>query len=141
MSHNYKCHFCPVCNGEGCIGELPGMGGFNNSVNFKLNCQDWHTLFNKYNNQILEYAKNNTLPEIRLAPITGGVENIGYDSEKSYYMDMIEATFLSGAKLSIGDGCPDEKILDGIEAVKKLQNKYKETENNQEIKAAVFIKP
>lgn len=185
----YKCHFCPECHGEGCIDELPGMGGFNNSVNFLLNCEAWKKLFIKYEIEIQrataitnqnqlnrtetplidELANFSTdkaafintdratftdkttftdqIPAIRLAPITGGVENIGYKTERDFYFDMQEAAFKSGAKLSIGDGCPDEKILGGIEAVKQLQEKYgfasasQTTKNNQSIKAAVFIKP
>ena len=37
--NNFKCHFCPSCDGYGCIGELPGMGGFNENINFQKNCE------------------------------------------------------------------------------------------------------
>ena len=141
MNQNqYKCHFCAVCNGCGCISELPGMGGFAENVNFKLNCADWNVLAGKYSCNVgMTHAAFDepcgsgaeaSLPEIRLAPVTGAVENVGYPDEKQFYFDLIEAACIAGVKLSIGDGCPDEKLLYGIEALKQ---------NGRS--AAVFIKP
>ncbi len=127
---NFKCHFCHVCDGDGCIGELPGMGGFSNNINFKLNCSAW--------DKISDTKKSNSafpLAKIRLGPMTGAVENIGYKTEEDFYFDIISAVSNAGVLLSIGDGCPDIKLLSGIEAVKKQQEKNKNT------KAAVFIKP
>lgn len=130
---SFKCHFCTECVGRGCISELPGMGGIRNNINFQLNCSDWDIYpRGEYDAEKLE---NQALPEIRLAPITGGVENIGYFDEKQLYFDMIDAAVRAGINISIGDGCPDEKILGGIAAVKRQQEK------NSDIKAAVFIKP
>lgn len=115
-----KCHFCQVCDGKGCIGEMPGMGGVFQNANFIANCADWH-----------KYTKtSNSLPKIRLAPITGAVENVGWVDEKSFYETLLTAVSKAGVDLSIGDGTPDEKLLYGIEALKKLKKK-----------AAVFIKP
>ncbi len=42
--NNFKCHFCTKCDGNGCIGEMPGMGGPNKSVNFLHNCSDWEKI-------------------------------------------------------------------------------------------------
>ncbi len=128
--HSSKCHFCPVCDGNGCIGELPGMGGFSDNVNFILNCSAWKDL-----PFLTQSVDNNFLAKIRLGPMTGAVENVGYETEESFYFDIIEAVLEAGGLLSIGDGCPDIKLLTGIEAVKKQQEK------NKDVKAAVFIKP
>ena len=123
-----KCHFCNECRGTGCISELPVTGGIRNTINFQLNCRDWD-IYPRTEISDEELFKLNA-PKIRLAPITGGCENIGYAIEEQYYFDMIEACCRANIALSIGDGCPDIKLKSGIAAVKK---------NNA--KAAVFIKP
>ena len=118
-----KCHFCSECDGTGCIGEMPGMGGFSKNVNFIQNCADWAVVeekIKKLGNK--EYSKllSADIPEVRLAPITGGIENVGYSTEKGFYKDIVAAVWEAGCKISIGDGCPDIKLLSGIEAVKSL---------------------
>ncbi|PIE98264.1 MAG: FMN-dependent dehydrogenase [Treponema sp.] len=119
--HSPKCHFCPICDGQGCRGEIPGMGGVFDSCNFIEN-------YNSWNEEIS--TGENKLPRIRLAPITGAVENIGWKDEKSFYFTILKECADAGMLLSIGDGTPDEKLFYGIEALKKLSQK-----------AAVFIKP
>lgn len=42
-AHTSKCRFCATCDGFGCTGELPGMGGFGGNINFRLNCAAWKT--------------------------------------------------------------------------------------------------
>lgn len=37
----YKCRLCARCDGYGCRGQLPGMGGVFNSANFIANCLAW----------------------------------------------------------------------------------------------------
>ena len=119
----YKCHFCAECDGHGCLGELPGMGGVFESANFIDNCAAWK----KYRTDTI---RDDELPPIRLAPITGGVENVGYNDEAAFYFDLIEACAEAGFLLSIGDGCTDAKIQGGLAALQR----YKKT-------GAVFIKP
>lgn len=119
------------------MGEMPGMGGFDSSVNFRNNCSAWQKLKNDYSD-FLAKTKRTAMPEIRLAPITGGVENVGYADEKLFYSHMINAAYSAGFLLSLGDGCPDEKIRYGIEAVSSLAETEK---NGKEVKAAVFMKP
>ncbi len=128
--HSSNCHFCETCNGEGCIGELPGMGGFSENVNFILNCAAWKKV--PCSDTIL---KTMPLASVRLGPMTGAMENIGYESEADFYSDIIEATSEAGILLSIGDGYPDIKLQSGIAAVRKRQEAQKST------RAAVFIKP
>jgi isopentenyl diphosphate isomerase/L-lactate dehydrogenase-like FMN-dependent dehydrogenase len=115
-----KCHFCDICDGHGCIAELPGMGGAYANENFVSNCSAW-----------AEYHNSGTeLPGIRLAPITGALQNVGYHEERAFYFDIIQASVRAGIRLSIGDGYPDEKLKYGIEALQAAGKK-----------GAVFIKP
>lgn len=115
-----KCHFCDVCNGHGCVSELPGMGGAYNNENFIRNCADW----DKY------LETGSVLPLIRLAPITGAMQNVGYPEERNFYFDMMRAAQAINLRISIGDGYPDEKLKFGIEALVSVGRK-----------GAVFIKP
>lgn len=105
-----KCHFCPVCDGHGCTGELPGMGGAFESANFQANCAAW-----------VRYAhlvdEDSPAAAMRLAPITGSVENIGFSNEAPFYRAIIDAALCADVALSIGDGVPDEKLRYGIEAL------------------------
>ena len=112
------------------------MGGFNNSINFQANCKDWKIL----QKEIIDFDKISSsisLPTIRLAPITGAVENVGWQDEETFYFALTEAAYKTGAKLAIGDGCPDIKIQNGIKAIKSLQEKNP----SKDVKASVFIKP
>ena len=129
-----KCHVCPQCDGFGCISELPGMGGIRENENFQLNCQGWDLLADYLSIPYSGFIPTE-LPKIRLAPITGGVENVGYPDEEQFYFDLIHAVHEAGAGLSIGDGCPDIKIQSGIRAVQGEQRK------NPGLQSAVFIKP
>lgn len=144
---NYKCHFCASCEGKGCVGEMPGMGGAFNSANFIENIAGWKKLAAQFLNEetplgtqeqaLLQQLqeKGISLPTIRLAPMTGAVENVGYQDERSFYFDLIIASCAAEIELALGDGCPDEKLLFGIEAVKAA------TQFFPKAKAAVFIKP
>ena len=116
-----KCHFCYECNGTGCISELPGMGGIRKNINFQLNCSDWN-LYPRCSIADEELEKC-PKPKIRLAPITGGTENIGFADETQYYYAMIEACAGINLPLCIGDGCPDIKLKSGIDAVSKESKK------------------
>ena len=110
-----KCHFCYECNGTGCISEMPGMGGIRKNINFQLNCDDWN-LYPR-NGMSDEELQEREKPAIRLAPVTGGTENVGFSDEQQFYYAIIEACAEAGLRLSIGDGCPDIKLQSGIDAV------------------------
>lgn len=122
MEKNTKCRMCKACNGYGCIGELPGMGGVFENANFIANCADWKKYYSASN--------ENSLPKIRLAPMAGGVENVGYFDERQFYFDLLKGAINAGMPLSTGDGTPDEKLIFALDAL-KLYHK----------KAAVFLKP
>lgn len=136
--NNFKCHFCTNCNGTGCIGQLPGMGGVERNINFRLNCDGWEVcrkenplLFVNF----LERAITDRIPKISLAPMTGAVENIGFNDEELYYREIFSCIHKCGVGLCAGDGYPDEKIKYGIKAVKNLQK------TDKKAKAVFFIKP
>lgn len=126
-----KCHFCDECDGRGCIGELPGMGGVFNNENFMRNHDEWVKFSAPASASSAPAASASVpLPSLRLAPITGAIQNVGYHDEKSFYYDLVNASVRAGLKLSIGDGYPDEKIKFGIEALAAAGKT-----------GAVFIKP
>lgn len=106
------------------------MGGFNNNINFQNNCNAWKDIYKTLSQEQIELINNTENPIVRLGPMTGGVENAGYFSEKQFYFDLIKQAIAQNIQLSIGDGFPDEKLLYGIQALKHYNRK-----------AAVFIKP
>jgi len=97
------------------------MGGVYENENFIRNCADW----DRY-----DAAPDAVVPTIRLAPITGAMQNVGYAEEMPFYGELINASILAGIRLSIGDGYPDEKLRFGIAALSAAGKK-----------GAVFIKP
>ena len=76
----FRCHNCKVCLGTGCLNELPGMGGLNNNENFRLNCSSWERLYNEEDkSKIPQLSNEEILSLLRYAPVTGAVENIGWE--------------------------------------------------------------
>ena len=123
-----KCHRCPVCDGYGCPGMLPGLGGVFEGKNFQLNYEGWKKLFNTNKEEI---SKISVKPEqLRCGPVTGSVENIGYNNEEDFYLPYLGNAAQAGFGLCVGDGCPDEKLKFGVAAVKEIGRK-----------AAFFLKP
>lgn len=105
------------------------MGGVFANGNFQANVCAWKSLAAQ-----TKPTETPSIP-IRLAPITGAIENVGYQNERSFYFDLIIACCQANIPLSIGDGCPDEKLLSGIDAVSAAAKTFPGK------KAAVFIKP
>lgn len=138
--NNFKCKFCSPCNGKGCVSQLPGMGGANGNTNFMLNCAAWGELRERCSEEIGAFlAQKPALPApfISLAPMTGAVENIGFQRESDFYGAIVRACVAAGIGVSIGDGCPDEKLLLGIDALRSVERDAPETQES----ASVFIKP
>ena len=128
-----KCHRCPVCDGFGCPGTMPGLGGVFESKNFQLNCAAWGDLRKKaeQEDRLNELQQITVTPDkIRCGPVTGAVENIGYAHERDFYYPYLKNAAEAGHGLCVGDGCPDEKLHYGIDAVKALGQS-----------AAFFLKP
>ena len=135
MATDFNCINCKVCLGSGCIGQLPGMGGVDNNKNFILNCSGWK----KYHHLAAD-LNSLSIPELlaylRLAPMTGAQENIGWPDEDSFYEPFIGAVFSAGIGLTIGDGFPDNKLLSGIKAVQVLPQI-----DGKNPESGVFLKP
>ncbi len=130
---NLKCHRCAECNGMGCPGMLPGLGGVYEGKNFQLNYKAWKELFAKAETEdhAEEIKKIVITPEmLRCGPVTGSQENIGYDNEEDFYLPYLSNAVEAGIGLCVGDGCPDEKLKFGVAAVQQLGEK-----------AAFFLKP
>jgi len=130
---NLKCRRCSVCNGSGCIAQLPGLGGVFDNKNFQLNCSGWTNLCTaELKSQIEKIVFSPS--QIMCGPVTGSVENIGYNNEEDFYFPYINGAHKLGFGVSLGDGCPDEKLKFGVAAAKKLFE-----ENG--VKSAFFLKP
>ena len=162
-----KCQHCDECLGLGCIGQLPGLGGVFDNQNFQLNCEGWKELYRKNaiaeggasfgeeaysreNASLALRASSGALlsnkidsivirPEnLRCGPVTGAVENIGYEKEEEFYYPYLKAAADAGIGLCVGDGCPDLKLKLGIEAVRKVA---KSAQVATPTRAAFFLKP
>lgn len=130
-----KCNRCPQCDGFGCPNMLPGLGGVYDGKNFQLNYEGWRILRKKAENiRIIEdIHKIKVSPhQVGCGPVTGSVENIGYGNEADFYYPYALNADEAGFQICIGDGCPDEKLKFGIDAVRRLPSKHK---------AAFFLKP
>lgn len=126
-----KCQHCDECLGLGCIGQLPGLGGVFNNQNFQLNCEGWKELYRKGASSCRSASSCAPLSEkidnivirpenLRCGPVTGAVENIGYEKEEDFYFPYLKAAADAGIGLCVGDGCPDLKLQLGIAAMKRL---------------------
>lgn len=128
-----KCHRCAVCDGYGCPGMLPGLGGVFEGKNFQLNYEGWQKLFEKADaaGKGGDICKIPVTPQqLRCGPVTGAVENIGYQNEADFYLPYLQNAARAGFGLCVGDGCPDEKLKLGTAAVKESG-----------VQAAFFLKP
>ena len=113
------------------------MGGVFDGRNFSLNVEGWKKIIPSIPQEKLQEAAAKVVPQkIRLAPITGAEENVGWPDEESFYAPFYAFASSLGIKLGVGDGCPDNKLKAGITAVQAL-NKTASTPK----KAAVFLKP
>ena len=128
-----KCHRCAVCDGYGCPGMLPGLGGVFEGKNFQLNFEGWRELLEEaVQNGVGEEISNISVSPstLRCGPVTGAVENIGYTNESDFYLPYLQNAVQEGLGLCVGDGCPDEKLKLGLAAVRELN-----------VPAAFFLKP
>ena len=100
----------------GCIGEMPGMGGVENSRNFRLNCTAWDEFPADENIEV-------SCENLGIAPVTGAVQNIGYENEGDFYLPYFSAAKNTGISICAGDGAPDEKLKLGLSAVQELKEK------------------
>lgn len=138
MNSNLKCYRCAECDGFGCPNMIPGLGGVMDGKNFQLNVQGWAKLFSlaQTHNDDKKILQIQVLPEkLRCGPVTGAVENIGYQNEEDFYFPYLSNADKSGFGLCVGDGCPDEKLDFGLKAIQKIKCKHKPKS------VAFFLKP
>ena len=129
-TEKFKCRACKMCDGKACKGELPGMGGVQESAIFIENVRAWKRFFKEL--EIGAKQGDEVLPpcRVRLAPMAGGIQNVGWHIEKDFYFAMLSSCFAAHLPLSVGDGFPDEKLHFALLALQELGSK-----------AAVFLKP
>lgn len=138
MNSNLKCYRCAECDGFGCPNMIPGLGGVMDGKNFQLNVQGWAKLFSlaQTHNDDKKILQIQVSPEkLRCGPVTGAVENIGYQNEEDFYFPYLSNAAKSGFGLCVGDGCPDEKLAFGLKAIQKIKCKHKPKS------VAFFLKP
>lgn len=138
MNSNLKCYRCAECDGFGCPNMIPGLGGVMDGKNFQLNVQGWAKLFSlaQTHNDDKKILQIQISPEkLRCGPVTGAVENIGYQNEEDFYFPYLSNAAKSGFGLCVGDGCPDEKLAFGLKAIQKIKCKHKPKS------VAFFLKP
>lgn len=121
------------------------MGGVNGSKNFQLNCEGWEKLRAKAaaGKQLGSIAAVEFAPDsVLCGPVTGAVQNIGYEKEEDFYLPYLSAAYRAGAGLCVGDGSPDQKLTLGLDAVRALQKRAKDdaaarsAERGEKIKSA-----
>ena len=113
---------CKKCDGFGCKGELPGMGGVYESENFIKNVSAWNEFYNNFSDeQKNEISLISTEGKIGLAPVTGAIQNIGFENEEDFYLPYFETGISKNYFICSGDGTPDDKLKFSLEAVKNLE--------------------
>lgn len=115
------CRGCKICNGYGCRGEVPGMGGKGRALTFINNYKSWNEID----------IDGDELPLLGVAPMTGVGQNMGNVFPEALFHDyMIQGAKKAGILSTIGDGTPDFKLHSGIKALVK-----------HDVTGVAFVKP
>ena len=69
---NKKCYLCPICNGQACKGQMPGMGGINNSFNFISNYNDLEKI-----------AASGKIPQEQFASVLAFLDFLNMQNQKN----------------------------------------------------------
>lgn len=122
------CRVCPVCDGQACAGEVPGMGGAGTGESFKANIDALRRYsFNMRTiHGILEpvtslelWGRQLSLP-VLAAPITGTTYNMGGKMTEEDFAEAIIAGSLSTGSLGMtGDGADPTMFASGLQAIAK----------------------
>ncbi|HOV46817.1 MAG: alpha-hydroxy-acid oxidizing protein [Spirochaetes bacterium] len=127
-----KCKVCKICDGSGCIGELPGMGGAYKNESFIANYYDLRDLKlelellsekNGYELKIKNelFGKDVIFP-LCIAPISGVTSNLGgVLDEEEFYLSLLNGANESRILSFIGDGSSDSKYLEMDKFLKKAE--------------------
>lgn len=123
-----RCKVCKVCDGFGCIGELPGMGGAHKNETFIANYYDLRKLPLKIEllgNKKIEFKKKLfdkilDIP-IGIAPISGVSSNLGgVLDEEEYYLSILKGAQESKILGFLGDGSSNDKYLQMAKILEKV---------------------
>lgn len=144
---NGSCRVCPVCNGNACSGEVPGMGGkgtgdgFKDNVtsleNVKLNMRVIHNAKNP-DTSIKIFGKEMDIP-VFAAPISGTTLNMGGKfTEEEYIEWVISGCRQGGIYPMVGDTAVDSFLITNLKKLKEYNGEgiafIKPWENSNVIK-------
>lgn len=127
---NGSCKVCPVCNGQACAGEVPGMGGKGTGAAFTANIEALER--HKINMRVLHdctnpdtsldlFGKSFSLP-IFAAPVSGTSLNMGGKfTEEEYISWVIDGCHDAGIAPMVGDTAVDSFLLTNLQALKKTE--------------------
>ena len=122
------CHVCDDCDGKGCTGEVPGMGGAGTGASFKANYNSLREY--KINMKVLHdvsqpetstkiLGKKIAIP-VLAAPIGGIKFNVSENiTEKEYLKSVVQGCNKMGTLACAGDGVPDYVFETDIEVIKE----------------------
>ena len=123
------CRVCPKCDGRGCEGEVPGMGGKGSGRSFKANYDSLReyklkmrvfSKINKVDTTVNLFDNKIDLP-VMAAPIGGVDFNMSEEiSEIKYLNSVARGCKEAGTYISAGDGVRKYVLDAGI----KVANKY-----------------
>jgi len=146
------CRVCPVCNGNACAGEVPGMGGISTGASFtanvkslaecKFNMRLIHDATNP-NTRITLFGKSFDLP-VLAAPIGGVSFNMGGKiTEEDYVGSVLGGCVDEGILGCTGDGAPDFIHETGFKVIRSLNGEgipfikpWEETELHEKLQKA-----
>ena len=123
------CRVCPVCNGDKCAGEVPGMGGLGTGASFKANIEAISEY--RFNMRVLhdvtdpvtnvEFLGKELSMPVLAAPIGGVSFNMGGKiTEEAYVESVLEGCLEKGVLGCTGDGVPPFIHETGFATIKKL---------------------
>lgn len=123
-----KCHCCPVCNGNACRGETPGVGGKGSGSAFVRNAEMLKKIFIKLDTicdhrdvdtSTAFFSQNVSMP-VFAAPISGIEQNYGANmSDLEYTKLLVDGCLRAGTLAFTGDGMYDAMFKEPLQVVKE----------------------
>ncbi|MEG0403364.1 MAG: alpha-hydroxy-acid oxidizing protein [Anaerorhabdus sp.] len=114
------CRKCPVCNGNACKGEIPGVGGIGQGISFINNVQAFKKIgllidvvnnIKDINPETKLFNKSISFP-MMVAPIAGIKNNYGTDvTDYEYNSDLARACKDTDTVCFVGDGIDMENMF------------------------------
>ncbi|HHX95224.1 MAG TPA: alpha-hydroxy-acid oxidizing protein [Clostridia bacterium] len=129
---NGYCRVCKDCNGRGCAGEVPGMGGTGEGRSFINNCTalseillNMRTVHDAVepDTSVEVLGQKLSLPALA-APMTGVSYNMGGPiSELEFVQAIIQGSIQAGTLGMIGDGADPAMYGSGIQAISEAEGR------------------